>query len=174
VRIRVAFVDDARAIAEVHVRSSQAAYRGQYPDDYLDSLSADVRQIAWSGILAESDLPSLGTFVLEDDDRVLAGFVHVSPSRDLDATADTGEVTSIYLLPELWGAGYGRLLLDRATESLSEAGFSTATLWVLDTNVRARRFYERAGWTSDGTEKHEDRGTYSLHEVRYRRALSPR
>ncbi len=42
-RIREAVPKDARAIAEIHVRSWQAAYRGQLTDDYLDGLTVDDR-----------------------------------------------------------------------------------------------------------------------------------
>jgi hypothetical protein len=55
--------------------------------------------------------------------------------------------------------------------SLYEAGFAEATLWVLDKNVRARRFYERGGWRPDGTSKDDAREGFTLHEVRYRIGL---
>ena len=42
-RIREAEPKDARAIAEIHVRSWQAAYRGQLADDYLDELKVEDR-----------------------------------------------------------------------------------------------------------------------------------
>ena len=170
-RLRIASATDAGQIAEVHVRAWQAAYRGQVPDDYLDSLSIDQRHTSWSEILSESDPPSTAVFVIEDDDQGVVGFAAISPSRDSESTPTTGEVGAIYLLPEFWGAAYGWALLNRATESLREAAFSTATLWVLESNVRARSFYERAGWAPDGEQKMDDRGTFSLHEVRYRRTL---
>jgi hypothetical protein len=40
-------------------------------------------------------------------------------------------------------------------------------LWVLRDNVRARRFYERAGFIADGTEKAADLVGHQLREVRY-------
>jgi len=170
-RIRIASVEDARRIAEIHVRAWQVTYRGQLPDEYLDSLSIDGREAAWSEILLGSDLPAYGVFIVEDDNCGPVGFAGTSPSRDPDARPTTGEVGAIYLLSEFWGIGYGKALLNRATESMREAGCSTATLWVLDANTRARTFYEAAGWASDGAEKTEDRGTFSMHEVRYRRDL---
>jgi hypothetical protein len=54
---------------------------------------------------------------------------------------------------------------------LAEGGFTAATLWVLGTNVRARRFYEIAGWVADGAVKTDHRGDVELREVRYRRTL---
>jgi len=61
--------------------------------------------------------------------------------------------------------------MDRAMATLRAVGFSTATLWVLDTNLRARRFYEAAGWVPDGATKVDDRATFTLREVRYRTTI---
>ena len=55
--------------------------------------------------------------------------------------------------------------------ALSGAGFDEATLWVLDTKSRARRFYEAAGWHAGGAVKQDARRGFVLNEVRYRRAL---
>ena len=61
--------------------------------------------------------------------------------------------------------------MDAALGRLAEAGFHQATLWVLDTNVRARRFYEAAGWSADGTVKRDERLGFPIREVRYRRLI---
>jgi hypothetical protein len=45
------------------------------------------------------------------------------------------------------------------------------TLWVLDGNDRARRFYEAAGWTAGGTTKTDVIGQTPVREIRYRRHL---
>ena len=50
-------------------------------------------------------------------------------------------------------------------------GFRAATLWVLRGNERARRFYERAGWTVDGARKDDVVAGVPVTEVRYRRDL---
>jgi L-amino acid N-acyltransferase YncA len=151
VTIRDAVPADARAIAEVHVRSWQAAYRGELPDDYLDGLSVDERERMWTAVFAEPE-PRAAVFVATDDEGRVVGFTGVGPSRDDDASTSTGEVRTIYLRPEWFGKGVGRDLFARANERLRELGFSRATLWVLATNERSRRFYEKAGWVFDGTE----------------------
>ena len=96
VLVRPSDLSDDVAIAAVHVGSWQAAYRGQVPDDFLDSLSVERRTAVWREILAGSELPRSGVFVLEDNGRVV-GFPHICPSRDDDASPDVGEVSSIYL-----------------------------------------------------------------------------
>jgi GNAT superfamily N-acetyltransferase len=109
--------------------------------------------------------------VADGDDGVV-GFVNLSPARDDDSDPDTvGEIPAIYLLAGAQGAGLGRRLMARAIDGLRAAGFREATLWVLDTNKQARRFYEAVGWTADGAAKIDDSLGLPLSEVRYRRSI---
>lgn len=172
--IRRARIEDAEALATVHVRSWQAAYVGLIPQQYLDSLSVDARRLdRWNRTLAETAWPRSGTLVAVLDERVVA-FAGISPSRDDDQdSATVGEVQAIYAVPEVWGRGIGRALMNSAIAALTHAGFSFATLWVLDTNRRARRFYEAGPWRADGATKREDTGQFVIHEIRYRCELPP-
>ena len=165
-RIREALPADARAIAEIHVRSWQAAYRGQLTDDYLDGLSVDDRLEQHRRSLEEPPA-EWRTWVAQDGD-VLAGFVVTGPSQDADATERTGEVYAIYLEPDRVGTGLGRELFEHALADLRDRRFSAVTLWVLETNERARRFYEVAGWRADGTETNERVDCEMRPTVRYR------
>lgn len=167
---RVAEPGDETSIAEVHVLAWQIAYRGMIPDTYLDGLSVTERIATWRQILSELDPPSRSCYVAFRDSR-LTGFVHCCPSRDIDAAPTTGEVTAIYVHPNHWGEGVGRGLLKLAVENLNHAGFNSATLWVLDVNARARRFYEEAGWLSNGTTKRDARRRFTLNEVQYARSI---
>jgi GNAT superfamily N-acetyltransferase len=169
VLIRVATPGDEAGLAEVHVLSWQGAYRGQIPDAYLDSLSITDRTERWASILAESG-PTHASFVAVDDARIV-GFANIGPSRDEDTGTDIGELLTIYLLPKRFGTGIGRALMERATEALRDAGFTTATLWVLESNARARRFYDAAGWSPDGATHLFEVGGEAIPELRYRRAL---
>jgi Acetyltransferase (GNAT) family len=86
---------------EVHVRTWQAAYRGQVPDKFLDELSIDRRTTVWRQVIADSERPVNQIFVLEENERVV-GFAHVMPSRDDDAGEGVGELTAIYVFPARW------------------------------------------------------------------------
>ena len=90
------------------------------------------------------------------------------PSRD---ERGVGELYAIYVEPSSWSTGAGRALIERAEQELAER-YDQATLWVLEDNPRARGFYERAGWTSDGGRKAEERLGVRAPEVRYRKRLS--
>lgn len=101
------------------------------------------------------------------------GFASAGASRDPDAAmARVGELHTIYVHPDRWGTGTGGRLHDAAMRELARRGFGQVSLWVLDSNTRARQFYERRGWTPDGTVKHDERGGTPILEVRYRRALA--
>ena len=151
--IRAARVADAPQIAVVHVRSWQGAYRGLLPQAYLDGLDPAQRVGQWERSLAEANDGRDGVLVA-DAGGTLLGFVAYSPSRDGDADpARVGEIDAIYLRPSAWGKGIGRRLMGAALARLAEAKFDQVTLWVLDSNVRARRFYEAGGWLADGARK---------------------
>ena len=49
--------------------------------------------------------------------------------------------------------------------------FREAVLWVLDDNLRARRFYEKHGWRLDGASKHDVHLGVEVAEIRYRISL---
>ena len=170
--IRAARVADAAQIAVVHVRSWQGAYRGLLPQAYLDGLDPAQRVGRWERSLAERSAGPAGVLVA-DLGGALLGFASYSPSRDSDADpVRVGEIDAIYLLPSDWGKGVGRRLMDAALASLAEAGFVQATLWVLDSNLRARRFYAAGGWSPDGAEKLDESRGFAIAQVRYRRSLT--
>jgi len=169
VAVRVATVDDAEAITRVHVGTWQVAYRGQLPDGYLDGLTAEIpRRTEWRrAVLAHPRDPAQRTFVATRGGQ-LVGFASCGPH---EADPSRGELYAIYVEPAAWSSGTGRSLMDRAVAELVALGFSDAVLWVLESNARARRFYERAGWAVDGATKVETRGEVVLNEVRYARSL---
>ncbi len=171
VRIRPATLDDAAAIAEVHVRSWQWAYRGQLPDEYLDGLSSTIERRIEARRTELAHLPPEHRWWVAEQAGQIVGFAITEPSHDDDAPPLTGEVALIYLLPEAAGKGIGRALFAQAVADLRERGYQRATLWVLESNARARHFYEAAGWRPDGASKTEERPGAVLREVRYAIAL---
>jgi GNAT superfamily N-acetyltransferase len=164
-------VHDAARIAEVHVRSWQGAYRGLMPQERLDALDPVARAEMWTRSLAAVDGVRAGVLVAGDGECV-RGFASFRSTRDPDEDPEqVGEITAIYLIPAAWGTGCGRELMTAALGRLAAAGFMEMTLWVLDANARARRFYALAGLHPDGAEKLDDRDGLDLRELRYRRTL---
>lgn len=58
-----------------------------------------------------------------------------------------------------------------ALRHLERAGYAEVTLWVLDTNIRAQRFYRAAGFSPDGAVKVDTSHSFPLRELRFRRPL---
>jgi len=172
VQIRRAGVADARRIADVHVRSWKVGYRGLLPQDLLDGLDPQQRVPRWAATFEQSSWPARGTLVAEEADRLL-GFADMCPTRDDDQdSTSVGEVASFYVLPEVWGQGVGRTLMEASSNTLTAAGFLAATLWVLDTNARAIAFYRALGWRDDGAVKDDIVGGAPIRDLRYRRTLA--
>jgi GNAT superfamily N-acetyltransferase len=164
--VRKASVGDAAGIASVHVRTWQAAYRGQMPDDFLDELDVDKKTFRWREWTQQSDTWVL---VVEDRKRGISGFSSSCPSRDADAVGKIAEIRAIYVHPEKWRSGAGRSLMSASLAHARVHGFDAMTLWVLDSNVRARAFYESIGFALDGGSKTvQPRSDFSIREVRYR------
>ena len=155
---------DVRGIAEVHVRSWQAAYRGQVPDSYLGGLSVAKRELMWTEILKDQ---MRGVLVAEDEARIV-GFASFGPVRDEgEDRLLTGEIYSIYVLEDSWNLGIGRTLMENSLTALERNGFSSVKVWVLETNQRARSFYEKFGFKTDGLRKTEKLEDFEMREIRY-------
>ena len=168
VTIRRATVADAAAIAGIQVRGSEWAYRGLLPESPLSSDERIVqRTAAWRTQLAAD---SARHSFLAERDGVAIGFVTCGPTDD-PSLAATGELFALYVEPAVVGSGVGRALHEHATDSLIARGFVHAVLWVLESNARGRRFYDRAGWNADGARKDYVRDGHERHELRYRRPL---
>jgi GNAT superfamily N-acetyltransferase len=169
--IRLAWMGDVPEIAAVHVQSWQAAYQGLLPQAYLDGLHPGQRIGQWERVLSAEGWPG-GGILVADAGGCLSGFVSYGPARGDDAdSGQAGEIYAIYLVAAAWDQGIGRQLMAAALGHLGEAGFGQVILWVLDSNVRARGFYEGGGWRADGAVKHDDSFGVPVTEVRYRRTL---
>lgn len=163
-RVRVARAGDAAAMAQVHTQSWADAYEGLLPTDLIASQTVSGRTEMW-GRSIESD--RMRCWVAETDGGEIVGICSIGPSQDDTAI---GQLYTIYVLGAEWGRGVGSLLWEVAMAGLADLGHDTAELWVLDTNVRARSFYEGKGWTHDGVVKMDDSFGEPIREVRYRSA----
>lgn len=164
-RVRRGVPDDAAGVAAAHVASWRVGYAGLLPDDLLASLSVEERTVSWASHLAAGS--GGRTFIALSDDNTVLGFATVGRSRDDDATPETGELWALYTHPDAWRQGVGSALSGAAKRELRAMGFHRATLWVLASNNRARRFYESHGWQAQDRHKVDWRGNVRLDEVQY-------
>lgn len=163
-----ATLEDARAVAEIHVLSWQHAYRGILPQDFLESLSVEKREAVWREQISRGS-PDL---LVAKSQNQLGGFVCFGASRDEGAPAGTAEIMAIYLAPAMLSTGLGRRLWLSALDRMIDRGFTSVTLWVLVRNDRAIRFYEAAGFSADpASRKHFSLGGAVVEEIRYAREI---
>lgn len=150
VRLRPAEPADARAIARIHVRTWQSACKGLLPDGALGSLAVADRFRLWQRMLNDESAP-VAVYVAEIAGRI-AGFCGVDPPQDpADQNPDISELFTLHVDPEHQGRGVGFRLLAAAERTMREWGALEGMLWVLDSNLPGQAFYERHGWSADGT-----------------------
>ncbi len=131
---------DAKAIAEIHVATWQAAYQGLIPDEVLKAMTLEKRLAYWKEAIEYSDPQIL---VATESDKVI-GFVGFDRSRDAGTKSNVGEIWAMYVAPAHWRKGAGLALWDGARDGLKEEGCTQVTLWALVANERALQFYEQA------------------------------
>ena len=166
--LRPAEPADAMAVARVHVRAWQAAYRNLLPAEYLDSLKPEDRSQRYT--FGGTDPRQPMTTVAVDDRGTICGFATTCAARDGDVPG-YGELAAIHVDPDCWGRGVGVALLAASRAFLLDSGFSRAILWVLVGNTRAERFYLKDGWAPDGTQRTDTVWGVQVNDLRYRRTL---
>lgn len=154
--------DDRTAISRIYEESWRAAYRGIVPQEYLDGIPEG----NWNSFF---DMAGIETLLMLDG-RKFAGTASYCQSR-FDEDDNIGELVSIYLLPQYMGRGYGKKLLQAATDELTRMGYDEISLWVLEENRRARDFYENMGFYSSGRYMDDSIGGKPVREIQYRRRL---
>lgn len=152
--IRPAVVADAAAIARVQVETWQSTYAGQVSDSALAFFTdLERRERQWTDALTQAagDATNLRrTFVGESEGRIL-GFAIAGPTRfeegdPPEALLYQGEIYAIYVLARSQGQGLGAQLMEASADYLGRVcQLHGLLVWALETNTRARGFYERLG-----------------------------
>ena len=163
--IRAARLNDARALAEIHSSAWKTAYRGIVPDTILDNISADERQKRFEQALSEGREENFLIFA----DGKPVGLMCIGACRDEDKD-DSCVKYGVLPVAEYWNKGIGSYFMDWGLNELKNRGYKKATLWVLEENLNARRFYEKLGFEHDGRAKELTIGK-RLTELRYEKAI---
>ena len=172
--IQKARLEDAFAIAEVHITSLNASHRELLPTHLaylvLGQVDTTKRARSWEKWLKRSQTSTVVACV---EDTVI-GFCTLHPVSEVGTRGTTGEIAAIYVLPSYWRRGVGRLLCEHIIAEAHRQALQAIVLWVLESNERARHFYSSLGFQPTGEKRVflEDGGV-PLHELRYRKELSP-
>lgn len=153
VSARLAWPDDAAAIARVQVASWRATYADVLSSDQLAALDTDELARRWAQTISSPKDARMRVLVaLERAD--LRGFALVHPSYDPDSdqVAD-GEVGELVVDPAHQRAGHGSRLLQAAMDTLAADRFTRAVWWVGATDDVLRAFVTESGWAADGAHR---------------------
>ncbi|MFI9814291.1 GNAT family N-acetyltransferase [Saccharothrix variisporea] len=152
VEIRPATVADVPAVARVWHSGWADGHLGHVPDELVRARTPE------SFAQRAADLVARTAVAVVDGE--VAGFVMV----------EGDEVEQVYVSADHRGAGVADVLLAEAERRVA-AHHDTAWLAVVAGNTRARRFYERHGWTDSGPFVHQAPGGIAVPAHRYVKRL---
>ncbi len=139
------------------------------PNDVLEGQSIEKREERWRRTISEPN--AKGQTPVADRDGEIVDWASSGPGRD-ERFSDQGELGGLDSHPSALSTGVGHALISAVELALSEDGFASASLWVLDGNARSASFYERHGWSEDGNVKLDERPDMTLFERRRTKSLS--
>ena len=140
VRLRAASAADAPAVAEI--------WRAGWADGHLGHVPEELVAVRTAGSFRARAAQRVEDTTVALVDGEVAGFVMVVGD----------EIEQVYVAAAHRGAGVADALMAEAERSIRLAGHSSAWLAVVAGNARARRFYERQGWTDAGPFLYEAAG----------------
>lgn len=156
VSARVAWADDAGAIARVQARAWRDLYADLLPGEALTEEAFAEHPQAWQALLSRPKDARQRALVALERNRVV-GFALTAPAMDPDCDPVTdGELADITVDPAERRAGHGSRLLQAGIDTLRADRFTRAVTWVSATDDTLRRFFEDAGWAADTAHRELD------------------
>lgn len=151
----------------IHSKSWQKAYAGIIPDYIIADFTPDNRaKVFEQAITARPE-----EYYMFTVDGSPSGLAILSKSSEEDQPDYIGEIYAIYFHPDYWGTQATVKAFEFCINRLKELGFTQIHIWVLEDNLRARKFYEKFGFVFDGSTKEIVIGK-PLKEIRYTIRLS--
>lgn len=172
VSVRVAWADDAPAIATVQA----AAWREQYADLLPEAAMPTAAELepAWRESL-QRPKDARNRLLVALERNTVRGFAITTPAGDPDRDPGAdGQIHELTVDPAHRGAGHGSRLLQAAVDTLVADGFQRAVTWTIATDDRLRTFLTEAGWAADGAHRELDldgSGSIRIKQVRLHTAL---
>ena len=111
-----------------------------YQDFYGVALAADVTAATWARLLGSAE-PVWGLAALESGRMV--GLAHYLFHRSTWMTEDTCYLQDLFVAPAVRGQGIARRLVEAVYEASDRAGAGQVYWLTHETNVTARRLYDR-------------------------------
>ncbi len=146
---RKANIKDSLAIAKVHVESWQKSFAGIVPQEFLDNLAVEKREVAFR---QRFDDDNYKMFVAETTQNEIVGFADFGKAREDDFGFEA-ELYAIYLLSEFQGKGIGENLFRLCQKEMISDGITSMYLMALAVSPY-KSFYEKMGGEVVGKGNH--------------------
>jgi ribosomal protein S18 acetylase RimI-like enzyme len=174
VSVRIAWADDAPALARVQGRAWRDSYAEVLPADVLAAFDPDAVAEVWRQALTRPD-DARNRVLVALERATVVGFALCSPADDPDCDpVRDGEVSELTVDPGHRGQGHGSRLLQAAVDTLVADRFTRAVTWSLATDDALRSFLSSAGWAPDSAHRQLDldgTGETTVRQVRLHTAL---
>ena len=105
-------------------------------------------------------------FLARQDEQCVAVAGVILPAEP----AADADLVAMWAAPEQRGTPTAELLVEAACSWAAETGIRAVGLWVVESNLRAQRFYHRLGFIATG-DREQLRGRAGEWEIRMRRTL---
>lgn len=136
-------IDNAYEYAYVNSRAWLESYKGIIDDEYLEQINTDESIKTFTEKLKGYVINDPNHFFLLRVDGKPMGVLCVRKSK-YDDYQDCGELGAIYVLNEVKGKGYGKILFDYAKEELKKMGYKKMVNGCLEGNP-SNEFYKHMG-----------------------------
>lgn len=155
--VRRASVDDAALLARIAAATFPLACP---PHTRAEDIAEFIATVLSEARFAEYlDDPQRALFLSVTDGEP-SGYTMLMVADPSDAdvaaavtTRPTAELSKVYVLPEFHGGGIAATLVETTVAEARERGAHSVWLGVNQENVRANRFYEKAGFARVGTKR---------------------
>jgi ribosomal protein S18 acetylase RimI-like enzyme len=142
VTLRAALPEDMPTIAEI--------WHLGWRDGHLGFVSQELIKVRHEDSFLTRAAKRVNDTTLAVVQGQIAGFVIVVDN----------EVEQLYVSAHHRGEGVADMLMADAERRIKDGGYSSAWLAVVARNARARRFYERRGWSDGGLFQYSAAGDY--------------
>ena len=161
--IRKAIPGDEQILAYIQTESWKAAFAGILsPEELERCTNLQKAEQMYHSVLRREGC-NMAIELVNDKPHCIAAW----GTNRCDLGDTVGELICIHSLQNNWAKGYGSAMMDHVLVQLRQAQYGSVILWVFEDNTRARKFYEKHGFTPTGLKKQ----VKDTVEIMYRKEL---
>ena len=141
--IRKAVPGDELVLAYIQTESWKAAFAGILsPEELERCTNLQKAEQMYHNVLCREGC-NMAIELVDDHPHCIAAW----GTNRCELGDAVGELICIHSLQNNWAKGYGSAMMEYVLAQLRQANYESVILWVFEENIRARKFYEKHGFT---------------------------